>query len=140
MKYKVAFDPKNELLTPKETETLALRAEGLSRQQVADLRHRAKATVNGQMHSILTKLDADNVVNAIAIAVISGILRYEKMLCLCLVAASAFSVVVPSPAYAADLLEQAPSSIEQPFARYRVRGQGRLKVRVRSCRGRGGEI
>lgn len=138
MKYKVAFDPQNELLTPKETETLALRGEGLSRQQVADLRHRAKATVNGQMHSILTKLDADNVVNAIAIAVISGILRYEKMLCLCLVGTLAFSTLAPSPAYADDLLEQDPSSIEQPFARYRVRGQGRLKVRVRG--GRGGEI
>ncbi|PHQ63259.1 MAG: hypothetical protein COC10_07165 [Sphingobium sp.] len=83
-------------------------------------------------------LSGMDVVNAIAIAVISGILRYEKMLCLCLVGTLAFSTLAPSPAYAADLLEQDPSSIEQPFARYRVRGQGRLKVRVRD--GRGGEI
>lgn len=133
MKYKVAFDPQNELLTPKETETLALRAEGLSRQQVADLRHRAKATVNGQMHSILTKLDADNVVNAIAIGIIKGILRYEQVLCLCLVVALGGSCLVPSPAYAKDLLESEPTDIEQPFARYRVRAP---RVRVRSGRRR----
>lgn len=138
MKYKVAFDAKNELLTPKETETLALRAEGLSRQQVADLRHRAKATVNGQMHSILTKLDADNVVNAIAIAVIEGILRYEKLLCLCLVVTLGFTCIAPSSVYAADLLEKDPKSDVQPFARYRVHGQGKLRVRVRG--GRGGEV
>ena len=138
MKYKVAFEPKNELLTPKETETLAMRAEGLSRQQVADLRHRAKATVNGQMHSILTKLDADNVVNAIAIAVIEGILRYEKMLCLCLVVTLGFTCIAPPSVYAADLLDKDPKSDEQPFARYRVGHQLRLKVRVHS--GRGGDV
>jgi DNA-binding CsgD family transcriptional regulator len=138
MKYKVAFDPKNDLLTPKETETLALRAEGLSRQQVADAKHRAKATINGQMHSILTKLDADNVVNAIAIAVIKGILRYEQLLCLCLVVTLGFTSLAPSNAYAEDLIDKSPKSDEQPFARYRVRSQLRLKVRVRS--GRGGDI
>ena len=138
MKYRVAYEPINDYLTPHETETLASTAEGRSRDETAKYRHRAKATINGQLHSAISKLDADNVVNAIGIAVIKGILRFEQVLCLCLVVMLAFSCVVPSPVYAADLLDSEPKQEDKPFARYRVRGQGRLKVRVRG--GRGGEI
>lgn len=119
MKYQVISELKNPYLTPKETETLALRAYGYSRQQVADMRHRTKSTVNGQMHSILTKLDADNLVAAIAIALVRGILKLEKTLCLAMVVCISMHAVIPSTSYAADLTEK--KLPEQPFLRVRVR-------------------
>lgn len=133
--YRVAYEPINDYLTPHETETLASTAEGRSRDATAKLRHRSKATINGQLHSAISKLDADNAINAIGIAVVKGILRFEQVLCLCLVVTLGFTSVMPSTAYAADLMEQGPQSTDKPFARYRVRGQGRLKVRVRGGSG-----
>jgi DNA-binding CsgD family transcriptional regulator len=131
--YRVVYEPINDYLTPHETETLASTAEGHTRDETAKLRHRAKATINGQLHSAISKLDADNAISAIAIAVIKGILRYEQVLCLCLVVTLGGSCLVPSPVYAKDLLKSEPTDSEQPFARYRVRAP---RVRVRSGRRR----
>lgn len=133
MKYRVAYELVNDYLTPHETKTLASTAEGHTRDEVAKLHHRAKATINGQLHSAISKLEADNAISAIGIAVVKGILRYEQVLCLCLMVTLGFSSLVPSPAYAIDLLDKQPADIEQPFARYRVRTP---RVRVRSGRRR----
>lgn len=138
MKVRAVFERDNPFLSPKETETLAMLGEGFSRDEVAAMKFRTRSTVNAQITSVLNKLDASNLVHAIAIATIKGILRYEKMLVLCLVVTLGFTSVTPSTAYAVDLMEQGPQSTDKPFARYRVRGQGRLKVRVRG--GRGGEF
>lgn len=125
MKVRAVFDADNPYLSPKETETLARLAEGLSRDEVAAMKFRARSTVNAQINSVLNKLDASNLVQAVAIATIKGILRYEQVLCLCLVVMLGGATLLPSAGYAGEL-----AADEQPFLRYRHRAPSRLRTKL----------
>lgn len=119
MKVHAEVSPKNGLLSKRESEVLGLLAEGNSREGVADLLFRSRSTVNTYTNNILNKMDSRNIVEAVAKAVVLGILKFEKTLCLALVVCMSMHSVMPSTSYAADLTEKPLP--EQPFLRVRVR-------------------
>lgn len=120
----------NNLLTDAESQVLAKIAEGHSRDEVAAMLFRTRSTINTHLNRAIDKLEAKNGLHAVAIAIVQGIIRIEKVLCLVLVVGLSSAAVTPSTAYAADLLDF--DITDQPLlrtGRVRVRGRGRSSRR-----------
>jgi DNA-binding CsgD family transcriptional regulator len=65
-------------LTRRETEVLAMAADGLTDKEIAARLGLARSTVSNEMSTILLKLDAANRAQAVAIAVRSGTLSGQR--------------------------------------------------------------
>lgn len=133
MKIHAEIHSEKSPLSKKENQILGLLAEGLSRDQMAEHLHRSFSTVCTHVLHIFQKLDADNSNQAISIAVLKGILSFQKHLCLVLAVIAGIGAVLPGDAYA-DTQED-DTQIEQPLLRVRVGSGG---VRVRTSRKREG--
>ncbi len=72
---KTAADPHG--LTPREIEVLALAAQGNTSDQIANLRHITRRTVDAHVQTILPKLDAATSADAVAIALHAGIIKFN---------------------------------------------------------------
>jgi DNA-binding CsgD family transcriptional regulator len=68
----------NAGLTRRETEILAMAADGLTDNEIAARLRIARSTVSNQMSMILLKLDAANRAQAVAIAVRAGTLDRQR--------------------------------------------------------------
>ncbi len=64
-------------LTPREIEVLALAAQGNTSDQIANLLHITRRTVDAHVQTILPKLDAATSADAVAIALHTGIIKFN---------------------------------------------------------------
>ncbi|MDP2385437.1 MAG: LuxR C-terminal-related transcriptional regulator [Bacteroidota bacterium] len=68
------FSPKKKIFTTKEIEVLKLIDKGLSSKDIAMQLNKSKETVDKQRHSIIKKIDAKNIVEALQKAKLEGVL------------------------------------------------------------------
>ncbi len=62
-------------LTPREIEVLTLFAKGNTARQIAHSLGITKRTADAHREMIIRKLDASNIANAVALAVVNGIIQ-----------------------------------------------------------------
>lgn len=134
MEIKAQIDTEKSPLSPKENEQLRLMAEGKTTNQIQEIIHRELSTIKTHRRSMMRKLGAFHAIEALAIAVARGIVTYKKNLfVLCLAGSSAFSAVVPSDIYLADLSSPFEPITDRDMRSNRSRPLRPL--RVRSVRG-----